>query len=260
MSKKLQNRRVVVTRPEEHSAGLRDAFEARGASVLEMPLIEISLEGDEDIAEEIFDAITEYDWLVFTSANGVRGFFKQFFARFRDLRRLGPCRIACVGPATRAAVEALHLETDVVPEVHTSAALADALIAAHDLENLKVCVVTGNRSSDELARRLSDEARAIVDAFPCYSASDTDLREHPAAAEFRREGADFIIFASGSAVKSFVAQAATLRLEKTAVRPRVVAIGEPTAKALRRAGIPVAAVAANATPEAIADAAESAVS
>lgn len=253
---KLKNRRVVVTRPEEHNAELRGVLEARGASVIEMPLIEITLDGDEEIASEIFSMITEYDWLVFTSANGVRGFFKKFFARFKDLRWLGPCRIACVGPATRKAVEELHLEVDVVPEEHTGAALADKLIVEHDLENLKVCVVTGNRNPDTLARRLTEEARAIVDAFPCYSADAADVSEHPSLEDFRTNGADFIIFASGSAAQSFVAQAPNLRLEKTAVQPRVIAIGEPTASALRKLGVPVAGVADAATPEAIADAVE----
>lgn len=252
----LRNRRIVITRPEAQNAALRAAFEARGASVIELPLIEIAPGADESLAAEIFAGITEYDWLVFTSANAVREFFREFFARFKDLRWLGPCRIACVGPATRDAVEALHLEVDVVPATHTSAALADALIGGNDLENLKICVVCGNAEPTELTRRLMLEARAIVDAFPCYAAGNSDVRAHPAAEEFRRAGADFIIFASGSAVRSFVAQASALQLEKSALRPRAIAIGEPTAAALRRAGIPVAAIAAAATAEALAEAAE----
>lgn len=256
MPKKLQNRRVVITRPEEHNAGLRDALATRGAEVVEMPLIEITFDGDEDIASEIFSMISAYDWLVFTSANGVRGFFKKFFKRFKDLRNLGPCRIACVGPATKKAVEDLHLEVDIVPEEHTGKALAQKLITEQDLENLNVCVVAGDRNPDTLAQTLTEKAHAIVDTFPCYSTTDADVGEHPALADFRTRGADFIVFASGSAVQSFVAQAATLRLEKSAMRPQVIAIGNSTASALRQAGIPVAGIAEFATPEAIADAIE----
>lgn len=254
-SNSLQNRRVVITRPEEQNAGLRALLEANGASVLEMPLIEISLDGNEEIANEIFSMLNEYDWLVFTSANGVRGFFKKFFARFKDLRWLGPCRIACVGPATKKAVEELHLEVELVPEEHTGTALADKLIAEQDLENLKICVVTGNRNPDTLSRRLTEEAHAIVDSFPCYSTDVADVNSREAVlADFRSRGADFIVFASGSAVQSFVTQAPNLRLEKSAVQPRVIAIGEPTASVLRQSGIPVAAIAAQATPDAIVDA------
>lgn len=254
----LKNRRVVITRPETQNAELRAELEARGASVIEMPLIEISLDGNEEIANEIFSMLNEYDWLVFTSANGVRGFFKKFFARFKDLRWLGPCRIACVGPATKKAVEELHLEVEIVPEEHTGTALADKLIAEQDLENLKICVVTGNKNPETLAKRLSEEAHAIVDTFPCYSTDSANVETHLSAVEdFRENGADFIVFASGSAVQSFITQAPNLRLEKTATQPKVVAIGEPTASALRQSGIPVAAIASKATVPAIADAIES---
>lgn len=254
----LKNYRVVITRSEDRNAELRTALEARGASVIEMPLIEISLDGNEEIANEIFSGISEYDWLIFTSANGVRGFFKKFFARFRDLRWLGPCRIACVGPATQKAVEELHLEAEIVPEEHTGTALAEKMIAEQNLENLKICVVTGNRNPDTLARRLAEEAHAIVDTFPCYSTDAADVNEHDAAlADFRAHGAHFIVFASGSAVQSFITQAPNLRLEKTAVQPRVVAIGEPTASTLKKSGIPVAAVASRATVPAIVEAIES---
>jgi len=254
---KLKNRRVVITRPEEHNAKLRGLLESRGATVLEMPLIEIELDGDEEIASEIFSVISEYEWLVFTSANGVRGFFKKFFERFKDLRWLGPCRIACVGPATKKAVEEFHLEVELVPTEHTGTALADALISEHNLENLKVCVVTGSRNPDALARKLSEEAHAIVDAFPCYSTNDANVAAHPSAAEFREKGADFIVFASGSAVRSFISQAANLRPEKSATLPRTIAIGEATAAVLRQSAVPVAAVALDTTPEAIASAIES---
>lgn len=253
----LKNRRVVITRPEEQNAELRAELEACGAKVIEMPLIEISLDGNEEIANEIFSMLSEYDWLVFTSANGVRGFFKKFFARFKDLRWLGPCRIACVGPATQKAVEELHLEVEIVPEEHTGTALAEKLIAEQDLENLKICVVTGNRNPDTLAKRLSEEAHAIVDTFPCYSTDSAKVENaQDALADFRENGADFIVFASGSAVESFITQAPNLRLEKNATQPRVVAIGEPTASVLKKSGIPVAAVASRATVPAIADAIE----
>lgn len=252
----LSNRRIVVTRPEEQNVELRNILERRGAEVLEMPLIEISLDGDEEVSNEIFSMISEYDWLVFTSANGVRGFFKKFFARFKDLRWLGPCRIACVGPATQKTVEDLHLEVELVPEDHTGTALADKLIAEQDLENLKICVVTGNRNPDTLARRLINDGRAIVDTFPCYSTESADVNASAILADFREKGADFIVFASGSAVQSFITQAPNLRLEKNAVQPRVVAIGEPTAAAARQSGIPVAGIASAATPQAIADAIE----
>lgn len=248
----LQGKRIVITRPKEQNAELRDLLVAQGATVLEMPLIEIRFpEQNEEVVPEILGGFGEYDWLVFTSVNGVRGFFAHFFARYKDLRSLGPCRIACVGPATAHAVEALHLEVDCVPETHTGEALADKLLNDHGVENQKICVVTGNRNSDVLPKKLETIGRAIVDTFPVYATDDADVSAQSAAEDFRENGAHAIVFASASSVKSFVAQAAALALQKDAVRPQVVAIGTPTASELRSAAIPVAGTATAATPAAI---------
>lgn len=249
----LKGKRIVLTRPQEQNAELRALLTQQGAEVLEMPLIAIDFPSVDGRVPEILSGFGEYEWLVFTSANGVRGFFRQFFARYKDIRSIGPCRIACVGPATARAVEEFHLEVDCVPDTHTGTALAEKLLADHGIENLKICVVTGNQNPDTLPKKLEQEGRAIVDVFPAYTNSENDLSEHPAAISFREKGADAIVFASGSAVKSFIAQAALLRLENGAKQPQVVAIGEPTASALRTSGIPVAGTAAAATPAALAE-------
>lgn len=257
---KLLNCRVVVTHPKTQNAGLCDVLKARGADVIEMPLTEISPDSEEVIASEIFAMIGEYDWLVFSGELGVREFFKKFFARFKDLRWLGPCRIACVTPEARNAVEALHLEAEVVPEVATETALADKLLGEHDLENLKVCVVTDTPEPSPLAKRFTDDARAIVDTFPCNASHSDRLCAQTAIDDFRKHGADVIVFSETAAVHSFIAQAPNLRLEKTAKQPKVVAVGEAVAATLRQSGIPVAIIAENANPESVASAAASVVS
>lgn len=250
-SKPLAGKRIVITRPKEQNTELRELLVAQGASVLEIPLIEIHISGSEDIAPEILSGFGEYDWIVFTSANGVRAFFTHFFARYKDIRSIGPCRIACVGPATARAVEEIHLEVDCMPETHTGEALAEKLLNEHGVENLKICVVAGNRNSGALPKKLEEVGRAIVDVFPVYSTDDADISAHQSAADFRENGAHAIVFASSSAVKSFISQAAALTLCPEAVRPQVVAIGAPTASELRAAAIPVAGTAQKATPGAI---------
>ena len=75
-----------------------------------------------DDKQDIVDALLElnsYDWLVFTSANGVTAFFDLFFKRFQDLRDIGGARIAAVGPATAAKLRELHLQVDLMPEEAT---------------------------------------------------------------------------------------------------------------------------------------------
>ena len=96
---------------------------------------------------------------------------------------------------------------------------------------------------------------AIVDVIKVYATEEKSVAESPEAAEFRRRGADVIVFASPSAVESFLHQAASLRPDAGARQPKAVAIGATTADALRKAGIPLAGTAAAPTAVAIRNAA-----
>ena len=78
----LRDRLVVLTRPEGRGADWKTALVDAGAAVSELPLLEIKFEPDDTVLSEVLDAMGEYDWLIFTSANGVRGFFDRFFERF----------------------------------------------------------------------------------------------------------------------------------------------------------------------------------
>ncbi|MBE2212650.1 MAG: uroporphyrinogen-III C-methyltransferase [Opitutaceae bacterium] len=234
----LLGRRIVVTRNREQAGELSARLEAVGASVLELPLVRVSPVVDKDLWAEVFPELGSYDWLVFTSANGVRHFFDAFFKVFPDLRALGVMRIACVGEATAAAVRALHLEVEITPEKAVAEELAKLLIDTGSLDSAKVLVVTGNQNRDVLVKKL-EEARAIVDCFMAYKTEQADLSDEPAAVDFREHGADAVIFTSSSGVRSYVDQAPALQLSDTAKRPLLGSIGPITSDALRAAKLPV---------------------
>lgn len=250
----LRDRHIVLTRPEGRGADWKTLLMEAGASVAELPLIEISFEPDAIILTEVLDGMGEYDWLVFTSPNGVRGFFDRFFERFADIRSVGGVKIACVGPATEKAVRSYHLEPDVVSEQADAVSLGRKMMASHDVENQKILMATGNLSAPGLALMLLDEGLAIVDVLKVYSTEEKPVTESPEAAEFRQRGADVIVFASPSAVESFMHQAASLRPAAGARHPKAIAIGPTTADAMKRTGIPLAAVATAPTAKAIRDA------
>ncbi|HSY54377.1 MAG TPA: uroporphyrinogen-III C-methyltransferase [Opitutaceae bacterium] len=233
----LFGRRIAVTRTREQSSELRARLEALGAEVIELPLIQVVKKINPAVRDEVFDGFGSYDWLIFTSANGVRFFFDDFLGKFSDVRALGLVRIACVGDATAAALAALHLRADLVPAIATAEALAGELIEGV-IDNAKILVVTGNLNRETLVKQL-EEARAIVDCLPVYETVKTDLSADPAAENFRQHGADAILFASSSAVDSFVAQAVALQLAKDARRPLAGSIGPQTSEAMKKAGLPV---------------------
>src|SRR5690606_12463717 len=178
-----------------------------------------------------------YDWIVFTSANGVRYFFEEFYKGFPDVRALGLLRFACVGKATACEVEKHRIRVECIPDTATGDSLADALIATGSLDSAKVIVVTGNLNRDKLVRKL-EAGGAIVDRLPLYRTSRTDLAADPVAADFRARGADAILFASSSAAQSFHDQSAELALEAGAKQPLVGSIGRQTSDTLVETGRP----------------------
>jgi len=234
----LFGRRVAVTRARDQAGELRRRLEGLGAEVIELPLVEIRPYRDRETTVDVLTELGKYDWVVFTSANGVRHFFDLLFQGFRDLRALGATRIACVGEATAGAVQALHLEVEICPATASADALADAMIATGGLDNVMVLVVTGNLNRDSLVKKL-ESARAIVDRLQVYENVPADLAREPAADVFRERGADAVLFASASAVRAFAAQAKALQPGPGAKHPIAGSIGPATSEALRRAGLAV---------------------
>ena len=237
-SQPLTGRRIVLTRASDQNSELHAKLAALGAEVLELPLIRVSKSVKNEDLAEVFPELGRYDWMAFTSPNGVKYFFEEFFRVFPDIRSLGFIRVACVGDATAKAVKALHLDVECQPNIATADALADELIATGSLDSAKVLVITGNRNRETLVTKL-EEARAIVDTLLVYQSESADLSADPSAADFRARGADAILFASSSAVQSFADQAAALKLAKEAKRPLAGSIGPQTSATMKKVGVPV---------------------
>lgn len=234
----LAGRRIVITRPREQAAEWRAPLVALGAEVIELPLIQVTKHYDKQTLVEIFAELTQYEWIVFTSANGARFFFEEFLKGFDDIRALGLVRIAVVGEATADVIRGLHLRVDLQPKKANAEELAQTLIERESIDSAKVLVVTGNLNRDTLVTKLH-EARAIVDTLPIYKTEETDLAADPVAGDFRAKGADAILFASPSAAQSFFDQAAALKLSAKARRPLCGSIGATTTAAMKQLGLPV---------------------
>lgn len=228
----------MVTRTREQASELAARLEALGAQVVEIPVLRISREISKETLADALLELGSYDWLVFTSANGVHHFFGEFMRIFEDVRALGLVRVACVGEATAKAVREMHLKVECQPKRATAEDLARELIATGSLDSAKVLVVTGNLNRDVLVTRL-EEARAIVDCVQVYKTEAVDLTGDPVAAEFRRLGADAVLFASSSSAQCFVDNARALELSKGARRPLNGSIGPQTSETMRKVGLRV---------------------
>lgn len=241
MTKKqtLTGRRIAITRAREQASELADKLSALGAEPVELPLIKVSREiSKQNLADTMLE-LGNYDWMIFTSANGVRFFFEQFWELFEDIRALGLLRFACVGEATAREIEALHLKVECQPTVATSEALAKALVETGSLDSAKLLVITGSLNRDDLVLKL-EEARAIVDQLQVYKTEKTDLSDSADAADYRAHGADAVMFASSSAAQSYASQSKALKLSKDAKIPLLGSIGPQTSETMIESGMAIA--------------------
>jgi len=236
----LFGKRILVPRARQQAGELTALLEANGAEVIELPFIRVERNYDANRLAEVFAGIAIYEWLIFTSANGVRHFFDLFHKAYDDIRCLGPMRIAAVGAATAREIRKHRLKVDLVPEDANAGALAGELLEREGLDGVQLLVVTGNRNRETLVRKLESEGRAIVDTLPLYATNKADIADHPAAQRFRAAGADAVLFTSSSTVRSFIEQADALKLEPGARKPAFGSIGPNTTETLKAENLPVA--------------------
>ena len=189
--------------------------------------------------QHLLDAMLElnsYDWLVFTSANGVTSFFEYFFRAFKDLRDIGGVKIAAVGPATAAKLRDLHLQVDLMPEEALGAKIAKEFNKFETIENLKICLLRAEIANPDLPKAL-EELGAIVDDIPVYQTVGEAPTPTPASDKLLEDGADWITFTSGSTVEHFHARFNLPALLKKFPQTGLASIGPETTKALEALGL-----------------------
>jgi uroporphyrinogen-III synthase len=244
-SRPLAGRRIVVTRRPEQSGWLCARLEELGATVVELPLIEVAPAAERAPLDDALRRLASYDWVVFTSANAVRSVSERITDLGIAERTLTRRKIASIGPSTTRALR------DCFPDVAVSveAAKHNAEILLKELatgaRGLRFLLPTSDRARDVLALGLR-QAGAEVDVVVAYrTVAPAGLREEIIAG--LRDGADAVTFASPSAVENLMAAAGEL-----APRIKAAVIGPVTQEACRRAGIEVDVVAEPATTEGLA--------
>jgi uroporphyrinogen III methyltransferase/synthase len=242
----LFGKRVVVTRAREQADTLAALLGALGAGVIELPTIEIRPPSDSAPLERAIARLETYDWLIFTSANGVRFFLDRLDGSQHDLRKLR-ARICAIGPATRSAVEALHLKVDLMGKEYVAESLLESF-AAHDLAGKRVLLPRAAVARDlvpvELTRR-----GALVDVVEAYR---TVAPEHLAERvhEVLALRPNCITFTSSSTVRNLVEACGAEALRGIPV----ASIGPITTETARSLGVEVAAQAKIFTVEGLVDA------
>jgi uroporphyrinogen III methyltransferase / synthase len=227
--------RIVVTRAREQAGTLSQKLAELGAEVLEIPTIRIvPPDRRQDLVDALL-ALNSYDWLVFTSPNGVTSFFDLFFKSFQDLRDIGGVRIAAIGPATAARLKELHLQVDLMPEEALGSKIAQAFQKYESLENLKICLARAEVANSDLPRSL-EELGAIVDDIAVYKTVPETEDPTGASAKLMEHGADWVTFTSASTVEQFHERFNLPKLLAQFPQLKLASIGPETSGALHALG------------------------
>ncbi len=233
----LHGRTIVVTRPREQAGQFVESLRELGARVIVAPVIEIRPPRSGAALDRALKRLASYEFLVFTSVNGVSRFFARLAELKRDIRDLKGIEILAIGPATVAAVEARGLRVAAVPEEHRAEGLVD-LMGARTLRGARVLVPRAAVARDVLITNLRRRG-AVVDIVPLYRTAPSRSGAREVRAALRLGRLDLITFTSSSTVTSF---ARLFRGKDEARRIRrvpVAVIGPITAATARREGFHV---------------------
>ena len=228
----LFGQKIVVTRRHGQAGKFAGRLAQLGADVFQVPTIKITHPTERDAIVDAFMELNSYEWLIFTSANGVAAFFDFFFKRFQDLRDIGGARIAAVGPATAAKLRELHLQVDLMPDEYTTKSIVDAFKKFQNIENVKMCLFRAEVATPELPKALLEEG-AIVDDIAIYRTIPETADPTGAVERLTEEGADWVTFTSSSTVEHFHARFDLPKLLRKFPGLKLASIGPETSRAIR---------------------------
>ncbi|MFW6174711.1 MAG: uroporphyrinogen-III C-methyltransferase [Chloroflexota bacterium] len=255
----LFGKRVLVTRTRTQASRLRAALEEKGAWCVEFPAIRVVPVDDPSPIDDALQRLAGFDWITFSSSNGVRGLRERMDALGMDARALAGVRIAAVGPATAEAVrQELGVNADMVPQEYVS----EAVVA--EFENLgalgsRVLVIGSDIGRDALTEGLRELGAAPYPVVGYQTKAPEDSGERARAA-FDDPGVDVTTFTSSSGVDNLLGllddapgDRSTLDLVNGTV---VACMGPITANRARERGLRVDVVAPQRTMDALVQAIE----
>jgi uroporphyrinogen III methyltransferase/synthase len=190
---------VVVTRPAHQAGELRDALSDLGAEVLVQPAIQIAPPADWSAVDAALARLRDFNWLVFSSSNGVRFFLDRLLSSGRDARALGKLRIAAMGPGTAAELAKYRLLADVQPDEFRAEALAEKLSA--NARGQKFLLARASRGREVLSEELA-AAGGSVEQVVVYRSHDVTCADLEIAARLAAGEIDWVTVTSSAIARS----------------------------------------------------------
>lgn len=224
---------VVVTRSREQASDMVAMLMSLGANVIQFPTISIEPMEDYGILDSAVDNIETFDWIIFTSVNGVKYFAERLHAKGKDSRALAKAKVAAIGPVTRKEVEKLGIVPDFVPETFVAESVAEGL-CGFSVAGKNVLIPRALESREVLPEVL-EKAGAKVTVAPAYRTAKALADREELMRALENDGVDCITFASSSTVRNFM-ECVPADVLKKASSVRFASIGPITTKTLEEYG------------------------
>jgi uroporphyrinogen III methyltransferase/synthase len=241
----LLGKKIVVTRARTQASDLVGRLEDLGAECLEHPTIAIEPPADWAPLDRAIAQLDRYDWLIFTSVNGVAFFFKRLFESGRDLRALGHVKTAAIGPATAEKLLEFGLRTDILPESYR----AESIIAAFepiDLKGRRILLPRAKAARPILPAELV-KREAKVDEIGVYGTRPVSEGAGELIQQLENKQIDLVTFTSSSTATNFKDLLPQDRFEELIQDVTVASIGPITSETAAKLGFEVHITAAEYT-------------
>ncbi|MBN1182634.1 MAG: uroporphyrinogen-III C-methyltransferase [Bacteroidales bacterium] len=253
MKQPLFGKNIVVTRDEPGNADFAEKIIERGGNPIPFATFHIKPLTETTGFLHTLTKLSDYDWIIFTSQNGVKVFFDAMEKLKKDARVFSSTQIACIGPQTEATLNQFAIKADFVPTVFTSEQFGKQLIGFTNLKDKKVLLLRSEIASNELVEILK-QADAQVEDISTYTAVMQKNETAYLEEKLHNREIDWITFASPSAVQGFYDNINSEIINSSKIK--IASVGPVTSKELERKGVKVNVTASEHTLKGLLDAIE----
>lgn len=250
----LFGRRIVVTRAREQASGFLAELTLLGAECFEFPTIEVVPPRSWEPLDRAINSLENYNWLLFTSVNGVKYFLKRLETLGKDVRDLKGLKIGAIGPKTAATWNRFGIKPDLVPSEYRAEAVVECFREQADINELKILLPRAEKAREILPEELK-KMGANIDVVTAYQTIKPEHDTGQIRDMFEQGAIDMVTFTSSSTVENFVAmfESEENSLHQWMANVAVACIGPITANTAREKGFSSDLMPAEYTIEAFTD-------
>ncbi len=234
----LFGKRIVLTRERESGGLFSKELERFGAEIYYLPAIRIVPPKSFETIDRAVHEIDTFDWVIFTSANGVRRFFDRLMSCGRDVRDLKGVHVCAVGTATSRSLRTRGIRTDLIPEEFKGEGVVDALLQQGELQGKRIMIPRAEKAREILPDSLRKAGAEVVVA-PVYRNVPPEIDPRDLQEILVKRKANLIVFTSPSNINNFMNSVKKEGLHDALTGIKIACIGPVTADAARKAGIKV---------------------